>query len=81
MLVQLGGQPGQGRDRLQPAQVAVQVVVADRDVGEAVALRGLDLTEQRSRWSRGGTDARTSPRMTPISTLTPSSSSGSLTIQ
>jgi len=47
VLVQLGGQPGQGGDRLEPAQVAVEVVVADGDVGQAVALGGLDLAEEQ----------------------------------
>ena len=46
-VVQLGGQPGQRRDRLEPAQVAVEVVVADRDVGQSVALGGLDLAQQQ----------------------------------
>jgi hypothetical protein len=40
--VDLRGEPGQQRYGLQPAQVAVQEVLADRDVREVVALGGRD---------------------------------------
>src|SRR4026207_1311424 len=40
--VALGGEPGEERYRLEPAQVAVEEVLPDRDVGEPVSLRRLD---------------------------------------
>jgi hypothetical protein len=45
--VQLGGQPREGRNRLEPAVVAVDVVVADGQVGHPRPLRCLDLPQQR----------------------------------
>ena len=46
VLVELRRDPGQGGDRLEPAQVAVEEVLAHRDVREAVALRCLDLPQE-----------------------------------
>ena len=46
MLVELRGEPGQRGDRLEPAQVAVEEVLAHRDVRQAVALGRLDLAQE-----------------------------------
>jgi hypothetical protein len=44
--IDLGGQAGEHRHRLQAGVVAVEEMLADAEVGEAVALGGLDLAQQ-----------------------------------
>jgi hypothetical protein len=74
VIVELGGEPGQRGYRLQPAQVAVEVVLPDGDVRDPVALRGVDLAQQRVEvLARGDASAHvakdhTDPHMLPCST-------------
>jgi hypothetical protein len=44
--IELAREPGKGRDGLQAAQLAVEVVLGERDVRQSVALGGRHLTQQ-----------------------------------